>query len=321
MAGLHQIGLKAEVTPGTAVTVDRFYEFTSEDLTFNKEFITSAGIRSGRRTPSTRKAGREGVEGTLEMELVNKGMGLLFSHALGTVATTTPGGATTARQHFVKEATTVGKSLTVQKGVEDYAATAQPFTYRGVKITGFELSCENDGIPTISWGIDGWTETTATALATASYMSDIEPYVFTEGALTIDGGTAGTVKAATISQETPLMTDRYGLGSGVKAQQVESGEFRTYGGSLTVEFSGLTAYQRYAAQTQFAVALTFTSPTEIESGTPYSITVEMPICEADGSTPTADGPGTPDLEIPFTALDGDADGPLQVTIIDDQTTA
>lgn len=320
MASLHQVGIKTETTVGTAVTPDKFYEFNSESLTFNQEYIESAGIRKGRNTLTKRRPGRKGVEGDIVMELVNKGQGTWWKHALGSVTTSTPGGATNARDHLCKVASLLGDSLTIQVGREDYAGSVQPFTYSGCKINSWEVSAEADGIPTASFSIDGMNETTATALASASYPSDIEPYVFTEGAVELDGN-AYEVRSFTLSGDNSLETDRYRIGSGVKKEQLAQ-EFRRWEGSMTIDFSGLTDYNRYIAQTQVPFQATFTSADEIESGFNYALTIELPAIEFNGTTPTVDSLAAPVIELPFVVIDtGDSDGPVQVTVRDDQASA
>ena len=72
---LGQLGVKAEATYGTGVTVDRFFEFDSESLAVEVGRVESSGIRAGtramrsdRRVPYVIGAG-----GSVEMMVLSKG--------------------------------------------------------------------------------------------------------------------------------------------------------------------------------------------------------------------------------------------------------
>ena len=46
-----QLGIAAETTFNTNVTVTRFYEFTNENLKFNKKVAVGMGLRAGGQLP------------------------------------------------------------------------------------------------------------------------------------------------------------------------------------------------------------------------------------------------------------------------------
>lgn len=249
-----QLGLKEEVTWGTAVTVDRFYELNSESIGYDIARIESEGIRSEQRvirsddwTPGTKR-----VAGTIELELATKNMALLFKHAMGGLATTGAGPYT----HTLTPASLTGKGLTVQVGRPSSDGTVQPFTFNGTKITAWELGFELDKIASLSLDVVGKDQVTATGLATASYTSSNNLLAFTHGAITV-AGSAIKVKSGSVRGENPLNTDRLFLGDTTISEPLENGR-REYSFDLACEFESLTALNRIVNGTEAALSLAFT---------------------------------------------------------------
>lgn len=310
-----QLGIAEEVTPGTIVTPDRFFEFTSESLALDIERIESEGLRPNRRNLGTSDwaAGRQGVSGDIELEVQPNGLGVLLKHMLGSVATTTPGGATNARLHTATIGALDGDSLTIQVGRTGVDGTTRAFTYAGCKINEWELSAEVDWFLSLTLGIDGMSESTATGLATASYPAVNVPLVWTQGAITV-GGSAFDVTSFSLSGSNNLAVDRYFISAttpGTKRQQLEH-ELREYTGTLEAEFTDLTAYNRFVNGTHAAVTATFTGAL-IEGALNYSVTVTLPSVRFDGETPTVGGEGIIGVSLPFRVLGEDMSIAVQNT--------
>src|SRR5574343_15397 len=96
-----QLGFAEETTWGTFSTPTRFLEVNSFAIQNQVERIESSAIRASNRVLRQDRwaANPKGVSGTLELEVMTKGFGLLLKHMLGTVAITTPSGATNTRLH------------------------------------------------------------------------------------------------------------------------------------------------------------------------------------------------------------------------------
>jgi hypothetical protein len=109
----------AETTYGTFVAPAKFIEFTKESLVLKKTTAQSAGIAAGRLLPlsSRRVVTRKEVTGSFDMEIANKGMGLMLQALMGTTVTPVQQAATTAYLQTHTLASVAGKSLTIQKGV------------------------------------------------------------------------------------------------------------------------------------------------------------------------------------------------------------
>src|SRR5690242_16684725 len=87
-----QLGVKAETTVGTAVTVDHFYEFDTEGLKFEPTWIEPSGLRVGTKFKRASRLvqSRTTVNGDFSLQHATKNMGLLWKMALGsTVASPT----------------------------------------------------------------------------------------------------------------------------------------------------------------------------------------------------------------------------------------
>ena len=129
----HQFGFKKEVTWGTAVTVDRFLEFTSESLsgpTFTPpQPASSAGRRFG---GAGRRIARQTAQGSVTFEVATKGYRAVLRTALRATASVNTVG--TVWTHTFTPGTIFDKSMTIQKGVDIVGTTAQAFTYPGAKV-------------------------------------------------------------------------------------------------------------------------------------------------------------------------------------------
>ncbi len=313
-----QLGVKAETTYGTSVTPDRFYEFVSESLEADIGVIDAPQLGGGRflRSDRTKKFIRGG-KGALELVVMNKGFGLLFEHMLG--SNTVTGAGDDKTQTIVPDAAALkGKSLTIQAGKPDISGTVQPFTFTGCKIVDWELKCALEEALKLALTIDAKTVVTSTALAAATYTATQEMFIFTEGALTI-GGTAISVKNASIKGNNALATDRRFLGN-AKKEPLANG-LADISGTLEGEFEDLTRYAAFVAGTQAQLVLTFTLATEIAAGAPFTMTVTIPAIEYTGETPKVGGPDIVMQGAPFRALYNGVDPIITIEYVSSDTAA
>jgi hypothetical protein len=318
-----QLGYKAETTWGTAVTVDRFAEFDSESLKLDIERVEHMGLRPTRRVLGANnwQPSRKSVSGDIEKVIQTKGDALWFAHALGAVATTTPSGGSTSRSHKCTVGAIDGKGLTIQVGRTSTDGTTRAFTYAGCKIPSWEISGEENDWLKATFSIDGKSETTATALASASYPTGLSDYVWTQAVLSIAGSEV-PVKGFSLSGENNLDTERFRLRSTTpaeKLEQLEGNGMREYSGSITADFTDLTAYNRFVNGTMATLTIVYTGAI-IEGVIPYSFTVSCPDIRFDGETPTVGGPEMLEQSLPFKVVDdSEADGPVVITVVNTDT--
>lgn len=303
-----QIGFKSESTYGTAVTVDQFHAgFVSESIKQEIARIESAGLRAGRRVTHAWKSGGQTVGGSLTLELWDEPLATLLTHMFGTVATSGSG----PYVHSATPGSLSGQSLTLQIGRPDIAGTVQPFTYAGCKIPSWTLTGSVGEIAQLQLDISAQSETTATALASASYPT-AAPFVFTEGSLSIGGTAVAVIQEMSLSGNNTLATDRHRIGAATVQEQLEAG-LREYTGSLTADFEDLTAYNRFVNGTEVAQVMKFDNGTDdltITTNTRY-----------DGETPAVGGPEQLTQPLPFKALSGTSDAAAITCVLTNAETA
>lgn len=289
-----QFGYVSETTPGTAVTVDTFLPFNTENIKQNIERLDSQGLRAGRFVTAAWKPGAALVSGTVEMELWNTSVAALLKHAFGTAVTATNG----SQWNYTFTPTDLtGKSFTCQVGRPDITGTVRPYTYAGCKIAKWKLSSELNSIAMLSLDIVGMTETTGTALASASYDTALSPFVFTEANLSIAGTTNNVVQTIELNGDNAL-TERPRQGQSTSREYLANG-FREYTGTLTTDFSSLTQYNRFVNGDEAALVLRFDNGTET-----LVITCNV---RFDGETTEVGGPELLAENVPFKCVSATSD--------------
>lgn len=305
----HQLGLAEETTWATVVTPDRFLEFTSEGLEKRNQIASSQGIRSGRRYGGQgRRIARHDAGGPVTFEVAATGFGKLFEMLLGSVATVEDevGAAWT---HTFTPGDLTGKSLTLQKGVDQPDGTVQPFTYPGAKVVSADFSIAQDGLLMVTFVFDAEQEETSTALATASYST---PKIFTyaEGSLEVDDVVKANVRSVgSLQVVNNLDVGRYFLGnSGTKSEPINT-PFDQLTGNLDIEFQDKADfYDLFAADTSAKLELIFTGDV-IAGSTSEKLAITVEDTRFEGETPKITGPELVFSTVPFVGLDpssGDA---------------
>jgi hypothetical protein len=292
-----------EVTYGTAVVVTRFLEMQEESVKNDVAYIFSRGTKDVVTRSSRYRAYSKGCGGSIKFEMMNKGFGLLLKHCFGTGASAQVGVTTEYTQTFTPDISTgkTGRFATMQFGRPSVDGTVQPFTYKGCKVTEFEFSSELDGPLMLDVTIDAQSETTGTALASASYPSDPASFIFIDGSLTIDA-VAASVKAAKIKGKWSLDTDRRFLGAiTTKKEPIANGELEITG-ELTLEFESLTEYAKFTGGTLSALVLTWSFGTITGASNPYKVVMTLPKVVYTGETPTVKSSEVLLLTLPFKAL-------------------
>lgn len=300
------VGIAEEtVAWGTPAVVSRFYEFLSETLERRQNVQQSNAIRCGNagylRRGSRRSLSTYDGGGDLTMEVATSGFGVWFKHLLGAVATTGTGPYT----HTFTMGSLLDKGLTVAKTLRDSASTEiETFTFSGGKILSGTFSITTDQLLQLAVSLDFKDVSTAIAAAAASF-SNVTPFSFHQGTLSIDGSTAANVTSATVTVTNALKTDSYYLGSGgTKGQQVEN-DFRAVTGSFDAEFASSVYYDLFAADTAAELVLEFVGDTPASE----TLTITVPEIHVTGETPKVGGPDVVVQAVPWEgAYDGTNSG-------------
>jgi len=330
------LGLVAEATVGTAVTVSRWPQFDKESLTMTKTVAQSQGIHQGLFEQTNRRNYvAHAVAGQIDLDLADRQWGLLFKHMLGAGTAVTQVGLTGAYLATYYPADKTGLGLTIQKGVPETITgpgTIQSFTYNGCKIKDWAISIARDQLVKVNLGIDAWNESTAVSYAAPSFIA-ANTYSFNQASLliggtpstsanvtSIAGGAApvGVVSNFTIKQTDVLDDRRFTIGSATKKEQYASG-FRKITGTLDIEFSTLADFYTTFSSTasppleaNTALEVDITGPTAIGGGNFPFVKIICPTVYFDAAPVLIDTQGVLVAKTTWTALDNSVDNPVQI---------
>jgi hypothetical protein len=331
-----QIGFAGESTWGTAVTVTRFLEFNTESMKFEPTWLEPVGLRAGtkfKRVSRIRQA-RKSVSGDVELDIATLGMGLLVKHMLGSTITTTTLVSGSAYKQVHVPSGFLGLGLTAQVGrPEPSSGTVQPFTYSGCKVSSWEFMCEDNATPNLKLSLVGRQETTATALATASYLSGSSVFDFSQATLklggtpstsggetTISGGTAvaAVVRSISVSGTTPMAEERFGLGNaGLRSQPLEN-DIPTITGSLNAEFAKTELYDVF--QNNTTTSLQFDLTGAAIGAANYLFSIILPAVKLKAAAPSVTGPDIVQMSTDFEAYSNETDPVIQIKIVSTEST-
>lgn len=325
------LGIVQEGTVGTAQTVTRWIPFDRESLSLKKITAQSTGLHQGLYQQTNRRAYvAHTVDGTIDLDVTDRQMGLLLKNMIGGTGTAASvgGGAYLSTQ---APGDTAGMSMTVQKGVPETITgpgTIQAFTYNGCKVKDWTLSVQRSGLGKLSLTLDAWNESTVVAYAAPSFvagnvMSFLQGSVKLGGTASTTGGittiTAGAAPTGVISQITIKGTNalddaRFTIGSDTKKEQYSNG-FRAVTGTMDIEFSNLTDYYNTFSSTaglETATALEFDFlGASIGGGNSAFLKTVLPYIYYDAAPVVIEGPQTIIVKTAFTALDNMVDNVIQ----------
>ena len=290
-----QLGVKTESSVGTAVVVDRFFEYDSESIaeSYGRTEgdplrVGSSFVRSDRFTPYI-----SGAAGTINMAVMTKGFGWWLAHMLGGTATSGP--TDSAYTHTGTEGSLYGKSFTCQVNRPFHpSGTNQAFTYAGCKVASWTLSNSVDSNLMAELNIDAASVATATSLASASYPTGMDNFTWAGGVVTI-GGSSYDVTEFSVSGDNGLNVDRRQI-RGNTAKKEQTSHRREASFSISADFDSLTQRNRAASVTRAgalaAITGVWTGPILIGATTYPKLTVTIPAARFDewsGATEGTDG--------------------------------
>ena len=308
-----QIGV--ESTYGTAVAPTRAFEAKTDTWQREVEFIESVGFRKDQQTIRSDRHDTisVGASGSIDCDVLTKGMGLLLQHSLGGSSGPTQQGGTAAyTSTFETSDSGPGTSYTVQVAKADSNGGLQAFTYEGSIVTGFNVSQDLGSALSLTVDFDSEAEQNSTALAAASYPSGTDVFVYTDATIEIDDSAISTFTSFSLDGDLGMKTDRRFLkGSAVKGQPLRNA-LPSYTGSLSGEFQVMAQYEAFVAGTTFKLEFIAAKSTAIAGSYYPTFKVTLPVCVFTGSTPTASLSDLSTIELPFTVLDNGSDAAVKI---------
>lgn len=332
-----QLCLATEATWGTAVTPTRALEFNSESLKHVLTWLEPTGLRVGTKYKRSSRAriSRHSITGDFDLEWATRGMGPVVANMLAS-GVTIPAqiDATTAYKQIHTPGAFRGQGMTLQVGrPEPSTGTVRPFTFAGVKITKWEFSLKDNSVPTLKCTCDGKSESTATALATAAYLTGATVFDFSQATMTL-GGTVATasgettvtggvavatiIKDITIDGSAPLDVARFGIGNaGYKAEQLENAT-PLITGKLSAEFGKTELYDVFTAGTATPLQLTLTGGAIGASGSNFLLSFIIPAIKLKAAPPAVSGPGVVMMATDFEGYSDEVNPVIQIKIQSDE---
>lgn len=335
-----QIGFGEQSAYATPVTVTRFLEFNSESLTLNPTWLEPTGLAAGRKHKRASRVvqSRRAVSGDVTVEHATKGMGLLWKHALASGAVPTQPdsvGAPSVYEQVHTPGDFLGKALTVQVGrPEPSSGVVRPFTFAGCKVGGWAFSLTDGEVPTLALTVDGRDEDTATALAVPAYLAGSAVFDFAQATLTL-GGTPSTasgkttvtggvavatvVNSISLSGSNPMATERFGIGNaGLKNEPLEN-DIPTVTGTLEAEFNKAELYDVFRNEGETTLKLALVGA-QIATGYNFTLEFIVPAVKLKTAAPAVGGPDIVSMSTEIEGYDNEADPPVQVRIVSDEST-
>jgi hypothetical protein len=325
-----QWGFKKETTWGTAVTVDKFFEYSSETFNLNQTYYDGVGLRAGRTFgPQSRtKKTTRGAGGDVALELPYKLSGALFDQMVaGTITPVQQAASIAYLSTFNVGASVPVKSATNQFNKPASSAGDTAFTYPGCVLTAASFSMATGGTleSSTSWTAKDETTPATTpaggALATASYAANNDIWVHQDTSLLYGGSSVGGVKGVSLAWTQPYRDDRFFLdGSGTIAQPIPNG-LSTVTGTISGEWFDNTWYAAFRSGAFASLVITFAGPTAIASTFFPTVKFTMSAIQIRGTSPQVSGPDLIDASIPFVAKDDGTNPPLKVEYTSTETAA
>lgn len=301
-----QIGVAAETIYGTFQASSKFIEFTKESLVLKKTTAQSAGIAAGRLMPlsSRRVVTQTEANGTIDLEVTNKAMGLLFQALMGTTVTPVQQGAGPAYLQTHTLADTAGKSLTIQKGVPLTTGVVTDKTFLGCKVISAEFACEVGGMLTATFEFDAKACDEAQTLATASYPTMA---VFHFGQMAVKTGVFGTetardgIRKVSVKIERPQAVDRFYAGqAGTKKEPISNDQVKITG-SIDMDYVDTTLDDLHTSDTATSLVWEFVGA-NIATTFFETFRITLPAIKFDDAPPVVDSFGVVKPTLNFTAL-------------------
>lgn len=292
-----------ETTYGTAVTPSRGYEGKSDTFIRAQEVLTSTGFRAGIQAERSARRSQVnmGGEGTLEIEILKNGFGLLLQGLLGSISGPTQQGATTAYKSTAQTTSAdPDDSYTIQVRRPDMGGTTRIFDHLGSVITGWNISGEVGGLAMASINFDFRDVDSAGTAGSPTYPAGA-PFDWTECVVSVNGANTD-VMSFSIDADLGLKTDRRFLRGDALKKQPCRATLPQFSGQLEMEFEDLTEYNLYTAGTIVPIIITFTGDT---IASPYSeeLKITMEACQFNApASPQMNLTDTPVQSLPFSIL-------------------
>jgi hypothetical protein len=293
---------------GTPAALTRSFEAKADGHKRLHQYLESPGFRAGMETlgADRRRSVMVGAEGAIEVDLLTKGMSVLFEQMLGAdVVVGAPVSGAFPHTHRSSPDGPAGKSLTVQMVRPPVAGTVAPFTYHGGKVKTWEIVQALDETAKLKLDLDYEDEDTSTPAGVPTYPSGAVPFGWHEFSLTANGAPV-EVREFSVKGDNVLKTDRRLLRANALHREPLRAGLPTYEGSMQAEFVDLVLYNLFTAGTVFPVVAKWEGAV-IGGAERFTVQLSLPACQFSGESPEVSLDDLPKQPLPFRVLDGVAE--------------
>lgn len=321
------VGIAAETTYGTWVAPTRWVEVRNFKMQEQVHTIQGTGLASGRSIDlgSRRSITYKDAKGTAQIEWLNSGMALLLQNIMGSNATLTPVGTTTAHQMTCTYGVPDNQNYMSMQGLTPSSqGTITPENFHGCKITKTTFSIDMSSPLMLDLDIDSQMKDETQTAGTPSFTANTRNFTFNNlsfkvGAFGSEAGIDG-VKKMSLSIERTLKVDRIYMGETAKLEPITSGITKLTG-SIDVDLTDTNKpvlWDIYHTQTAIpSIVLQFVGNPIGSSGSNDTLILNPTDVFIDtGGTPELDGPDIVSTTMNFTGLiDSNNDTALSAKII------
>lgn len=326
------VGIAAEATYGTFVAPTRALEVRSAKLQEVPHIAQGTGLANGRTVDlgSRRVPMWFDANGSINMEWLNSGMALLLANIMGSNATLTQLGTTSAYQLVANYGVPDNQNyFSLQNLVPDTGGTIHAVSYHGCKIEKATFSIDLQNPLMLDLSIDSQYEDQTIAAFTPAYTANTA--IFTAFGMSFKAGALGSevfvdgVRKFTLRIERTLKKDRIYVGGTHKDEPTTSGVTKI-SGSMDVDLlptNKAVLWDLMHSQTAVpSIVADFVGAAIGSSGHNNELKLNVTNVFIDsGGTPELDGPDIVTTTMNFTGLiDAANDNPFTATLTTSDTT-
>ncbi len=249
--------LGVESSFNTAATLKYKLPFKSESINHKIEAVKSEALL-GIRGTKTLAPGKEGAEGSIEVEAFPAITGLLFYLALGKAALQDPDGVAGSGDEYT-EITPVDLNSSLPSATILVDHSGEKFYYTGMKVNTLKFSGAVGAIPSLSVDFVGVKENAGGLDTTSAQDPGDEPFYFKELKLYTDNFTTSTDRYSSIELNinNNLDTEGYRLDGTGYRKTIDEGNLEITG-SLDIIFDSTavsTEYNKYLSFTDASLGI------------------------------------------------------------------
>lgn len=318
-----QAGTKDESVYGTAVVVDNFYPYLTENMVPNVIETKSKGLTASGNVQRWDQMSRvvAGWQGPHSLEVQDKGFQTWIKRILGALATGDPGDdGEITYTGTLGSLCGFGFTFQTNKPTGSCAMVNQAFTYAGCKVNTWTLTMDKEGLLTLEVQLLSKSGTSATALAAASYPTATRPFSWGPGVSVVIGGTTIPTHSVKISGDNKLVLDDFI--DGTIAEPAEQDILDNLQVEVTPDWT-TDAKALYDASIAMddtnlkSVVVSFISPRVIGGTTHASLIVTCPDVSIDAPPPGVTGPAKFTPTITGTVVKVGSDVPIAMAYTTD----